>query len=192
LISAGLAGALTPAGKVGQVLLPSSVLDAATGGRAEAHVLPEIAGLRQAGLLVTSQEVAGPESKELLARQIGADWVDMEAAAVAAVAADHRLPFVVVKAISDECGFAMPPLQGCVDAQGRFLTGRFVRRVAVRPALWPALRRLAVNSRQAAGELCRVLSILLGTLQSPTEGSEEGFKVSERGFKVSEFQSFKV
>ena len=161
VVSAGLAGALTPAGKVGQVICPAVVICAGKAVPVEVASPPEIAGLRQAGTLVTASRVSGAEEKRSLARQYSADALDMEAAAVAEVAAAHGLAFMAVKAISDEYNFPMPNLDRFIDEQGRFQTGRFAFYIAFRPSMWRIVKKLASNSGQASRELCAALRVLI-------------------------------
>jgi hypothetical protein len=85
----------------------------------------------------------------------------MEAAAVADVARQARVPFFAVKAISDELEFPMPKMDQFVDAEGNFVTSRFVLHAALRPRLWPAVFQLARNSSRAAKALARVISALI-------------------------------
>src|SRR5208337_3475886 len=139
LVSAGIAGAVSPKLKVGDVGWAREVVDAGTGIR---H--------RTRGgdwLVVTAQAVAGPAEKNEFLRRYGADVVDMESAAVASVALDHGLEFAVVKAISEEADFVMPPLSRFVQDSGRFATGRFMGYVALRPHLWPLVSKLRADSR---------------------------------------------
>lgn len=153
LVSTGLAGALVPEMAVGRVLIPATVVNSRTGtlirtGHGE-------------GTLVTASGIAGPEGKRLLARQYSGLAVDMEAAAVAEVARTYKLGFSAIKAISDDSEFPVPDLERFVDANGRFLTGKFLAHVSPRPRLWRTVRQFAANSAQASQELCRVLLNLI-------------------------------
>jgi nucleoside phosphorylase len=163
LISAGVAGSLTPRWKVGDVIAPAAVVQFAAATPMPTALLPEIPGLQRGGTLVSAASVAGPEMKSRLARQYQADTVDMEAGFVAEVAAAHAIPFAAVKAISDEYDFVLPDLGRFAGPDGRFLTSRFVLYSMLRPRTWPAVSRLAFNSSKASQELCRVLRILLAT-----------------------------
>ena len=89
----------------------------------------------------------------MLADRWKADVVDMEAAAVAAVAQERGIEFVAVKAISDELDFEMPPVGQFVDGDGKFETVRFAVYVAMRPKWWSAVRQLNANSRMASVNL---------------------------------------
>lgn len=149
LISAGLAGALIYSLKVGSVIAPNVIVDAASGKEYRC----ETGG----GVLVTAGEVATSASKPKLVEQFHALAVDMEAARVAEVAEQAGISFRCVKAISDEAAFVMPPLNRFVDAEGRFRSGRFAAWVAVRPQWWATTLALMRNSNRAADALCEWL-----------------------------------
>jgi adenosylhomocysteine nucleosidase len=155
ICSAGFAGALDPALKVADILVPARVIDAGDSSSVET-------GSGQ-GILVTFGAVATPEQKVKLAKSFNAQAVDMEAAAVARAAAVRRVRFAAVKAISDEVGFMLPGMeartpdglsQGFVSPSGEFLTAKFARFIMLRPWTWAAALRLARNSKRAAFALC--------------------------------------
>ena len=112
-------------------------------------------------MLATSQDVSDAAEKQELRRKYGADVVDMEAAAVAQVARERGLEFAAVKSISDDAGFAMPPLMRFIDQNGKFSTGRFLLFVAFRPKWWPALRKMRANAALASANLCREVEHLI-------------------------------
>jgi adenosylhomocysteine nucleosidase len=154
VISAGFAGALDDSLKVGDVLEPRIVINAADGVRTEvAH---------GEGILVSCASVAGKEQKARLAKAYGAIVVDMEAAAVAQGAQARGVEFIALKAISDVAGFEMPGLDHFVSHDGTFRTARFACHVAVRPWLWGVAIALARNSSQASKALCAALESYLG------------------------------
>lgn len=153
VISAGLAGALDGSLGVGSVLTPATVVDMQTGVRYPA--------LRGSGVLLSASSVLGREGKQRLAGAFSAEAVDMEAAAVALVAAQHDCPFLAVKAISEDHAFAMPSFERFIDEQGRFHTARFVWSSLLRPASWPSVLRLGRNASRAGVELCRTLGHLI-------------------------------
>jgi len=143
--SAGFAGALDPALKVADILIPARVIDAGDSSSVET-------GTGQ-GILVTFGAVATPEQKVKLGKSFNAQAVDMEASAVARAAAARGVRFAAVKAISDEVGFALPGMNhrtGFIGPSGNFLTGKFARFIMIRPWTWAAALRLARNSKRAA------------------------------------------
>jgi len=152
LISAGIAGALTPRLKVGDVVRIREVMD----GAGRIYFDPQ-GGTET---LVTVSSVSGLAEKKALAEKTGATVVDMEASAVASVAQGYRKKFVAIKAISDELDFEMPPVGEFVSESGRFEAMRFAMFLATRPKWWAVTVRLGINSRTAAVNLSRELQHL--------------------------------
>jgi adenosylhomocysteine nucleosidase len=153
LISAGLVGALTPKLKVGDVVEVKEVVDAASGAKFETG--------HGDAVLVTGSAVSGPSEKPIQAEEWHADIVDMEGSAVAAVAKEHGVEFMSIKAISDELNFPIPPVSQFVNATGKFETLRFLAWVAIRPKWWSVVRRLNANSTLAAANLSQALGHLI-------------------------------
>jgi adenosylhomocysteine nucleosidase len=144
--SAGLAGALDPALKVGDVVRPRRVVNAGDGSSVSLD--------QGQGILVSFGSVASPEQKASLRESFGAQAVDMEGAAVALAAESRGAGFGVVKVISDEFDFRFPSMERFIDASGQFRQGRFAWFTALRPWLWPQVARLAANSNRASLALC--------------------------------------
>lgn len=163
VLSVGFAGALDASLHVGDVFLPSLVIDARDGSR--------IATGDQGGdgVLVTFMAVAGVEQKAKLAEAYRAKAVDMEAAAVLAAAQAHGIAFGVIKAISDECDFEMPATARFISPEGRFKTGSFVLFAVLRPWLWTRVAALARNSNRAG-------KVLGAHLAAYVERSRAGLK----------------
>ncbi len=146
LVSAGLAGALIRSLKVGSIVTPNVIVDAATG--------TEYRCSTGGGSIGGAEEVAGAEAKQRLVERFHALIVDMEAAGVARVAQQAGLGFRCAKSISDEADFVMPPLNRFVDADGKFQIGKFVGWAVFRPHYWVKIAALARNSRRATESLC--------------------------------------
>ena len=153
LMSCGLCGGLNDTLAVGEVLEIARVIDVTA-----AKSYPTAAGTVT---LLTVDRVLGVKEKLRLAEKYSAQAVDMEAAAVAEVAAASRLPFMAVKAISDQLDFPMPPMDRFINADGTFAAARFAMYAAVRPVQWHMLLRLALNSATAAENLCQHLRQLI-------------------------------
>ena len=149
VISTGFAGALDSGLEVGRMLTPHLVIDANDGSRTEVG--------SGSGVLVSFNAVADAEQKLKLGKAYRADAVDMEAASVARGASAHGIPFVTMKAISDEAGFEMPSLDKFIASDGQFQAGRFAIFAAVRPWLWPRVMRLRAHTQKASKALCRAL-----------------------------------
>jgi len=153
LIAAGLAGGLRAQWTLGRTMIARTVVDEATGRRFTTE--------SGEGTVVSSREIASLEKKRALAQRFDADLVDMEGAVVAEVAQAHGLPFMAVKAVSDDFDSELPPLQGFVDREGRFQSGRFLLHAAVHPRWWPMIARLKYRTDRAAEALAAVLTDLI-------------------------------
>jgi adenosylhomocysteine nucleosidase len=150
LMSAGLAGALIRSLKVGGIVVPSVVVDAANG--AEYRCDPE-EDVISGGVLVSASQVAGSKLKQELVERFHGLIVDMEAAGVARAAEECGVRFRCVKAVSDEFNFSMPPFGQFIDEQGKLQKAQFARWAALRPRHWPSTLRMGLNSRRAAQAL---------------------------------------
>jgi adenosylhomocysteine nucleosidase len=164
LISAGIAGGLTAKLKVGDVVRASEVVDGGSGARFSATGGESV--------IVTVSSVRGTLGKLMLVDRYSADVVDMEAAAVAALARVRGIEFMAIKAISDDLEFEMPPMARFVDGDGQFKTARFAAYVAMRPKWWSTVRQLAVNSRVASVNLSHALEHLIRVHVNNTEEEE--------------------
>lgn len=167
LISAGLAGALTPELHAGESIFPALVIDSRDGSRHETAIGSARLGNSPFArtVLVSSPGIASAEQKQKLGKAYGAHAVDMEGAAVARAAQVHGLPFIAIKSISDEVNFDLPEMTPFIK-NAQFQTARFALHIAVRPWLWIPVIRLARNTRIASENLCAWLreSVLTNTI----------------------------
>ena len=172
--SAGFAGALEPGLKVGEIIVPRRVLNAADGSSVDTGT--------GEGVLVSFNSVASPEQKAKLADSFGAQAVDMEAAAVAQAAQARGVRFAAVKAISDESNFALPAMDKFVAPAGKFLTWRFTLFVLVRPWMYKSVLTLARNSNRASHALCNWLARMNEdlTAAAEAENSSDSAEISNR------------
>jgi adenosylhomocysteine nucleosidase len=159
--SVGFAGALEPGLKVGEIIVPRRVVNAADGSSVETG-----AG---EGVLVSFNSVASPEQKAKLGASFGAQAVDMEAAAVAQAAQARSVRFGAVKAISDESNFPLPPMHNFIAPGGEFRTWRFAFFVLVRPWMYKTMLTLAHNTSRASHALCSRLGQMNENLISAAE-----------------------
>jgi len=153
VVSVGYAGALNATQRVGEVIMPSRVIDMHDGGITETH--------QGEGILLSVSNIAGVGQKATLAATYEASAVDMEAAAVACVARAHGLDFTAIKVISDEFDFALPAMDKFIDSNGQFRSVGFSFYAAVRPWLWPHVVQLARNSAKASSALCYKLAVFM-------------------------------
>jgi hypothetical protein len=149
IISAGLAGALSPALHVADIVQPATLTDGVDG-----LSIQTAAGGQ--GTLITAGSLAEETHKRSLARG-GALAVDMEAFAVADVARIHGVPFIAIKSISDDINFKLPPLGRFITPEGEFQTGRFVLWTMLRPWCWLTVIQLGRNTAAAVRTLTQAV-----------------------------------
>jgi len=172
LISFGIAGGLDAHLRPGTVVLADRVLDDRGGSwatdeewreRLYAQVRKNVRTV-EGTLTGSGHVVTTPLAKRQLEKKTGAVAVDMESDAVARVAEEAGLPFLVVRAISDPAWTTIPrvALKG-VDAAGRRQVWAVVRALARRPSDLPGLLRLRMDSGKAMKALGRVTAWTDGT-----------------------------
>lgn len=178
LISAGIAGGLTPDLKVGETIFPATIIDARDSSRHETAIqnAPISTTPLAKTIVVSSPEIAGAEQKQKLGKAYGAHAVDMEGASVARAAEAHGLPFIAIKTISDEMDFELPEMMPFFR-DGQFHTTAFVLHISLRPWTWLRVFRLARNTKIASENLCAWLresaltnTIVPGSRASGTAG----------------------
>ena len=100
------------------------------------------------------QDFRKSAAKQALFAATGAAGVDLESAAVARVAARHRLPFAVLRAVCDPAQLSLPPLAlVALDGEGRIGAARVLASLAARPWQIVALLRLARAAAAARAAL---------------------------------------
>lgn len=155
ILSVGYAGALKTTLKVAGLIEPQTIICAADD--------TEIINSNGTGTLVSAGAVAGADAKKMMAQKHGADAVDMEAYSVADVARIYAVPFRIIKVISDEVDFPMPPMGRFIDDLGRFHKASFALYSAMRPWTWSDVWKLARNSSHATSALCDRLQSEIST-----------------------------
>lgn len=171
LVSWGVAGGLDPRLRPGTLVLPAEVL----GPAGERY--PTSAAWRErerrtlaardpvCGGTILSQDtaIADPRTKQAAHRTSGAVAIDMESAAIAAVAASRGLPFLVVRAIVDTASDALPAAVVDASRDGRPDVRRLLAGLLRSPADLPALVGLAGRFRAARRALAAAASAGLAT-----------------------------
>ena len=157
VVSTGFAGALDPSLRIGDLFLATTIFG--DGRRYQgSRPLHCPADLRRGALLTVDRVVQSSEAKRRLARR-GAQAVDMEAASVAALAAEHRLPFYCLRAISDGADQDLPvDFNRALRADGTFSPWNLLAQAALRTDRWGELLGLWRDSRVAARSLADCLS----------------------------------
>jgi hopanoid-associated phosphorylase len=167
LVSFGIAGALDPSLKPGDLIIGSAVRTT-DGVRAPvdqkwlAHLNTHLTASRVADVVGSTQIAATAAQKAMLHRDTGAACVDQESHWVADAAHAHRLPFIVIRAIADRAGDNLPPavLVG-LDAQGNPRTGAVIGALLRNPVQLPGLIRVALQTNRALRSLLRGRAALL-------------------------------
>jgi adenosylhomocysteine nucleosidase len=174
VISVGWAGALGESLVCGRAYAVSGVIDMRTGERFAAEAAgnsvdgaprSQDRDLGHPGMwLVTSPRVADVAEKKRIAAAYDAGMVDMEAAAVARLAAIRGISFMCVKGVSDGFRENLPDFNRFISPQGKLEMSRLLFFVLPRIWHWPALIRMGENSKQASQA---IRELLLENLDEP-------------------------
>jgi nucleoside phosphorylase len=168
----GVAGALSPHLRNGVLFCPDHVLDD-DGRRYMADPAWRASLQRQfaspihmeGALLSVAAPLLTATAKTSAHQRRGALAVDMESAAVAAVAQERSLPFVALRAIVDECEDTIPEaLNGSVDAWGRPRPLNLIAALCRHPSLLGELPRLYSRMQSATQALRAVVAATGPTL----------------------------
>ena len=121
------------------------------------------------GLLTESSAVlTRPSEKLALAIKTGAMAVDMESAAIAAVAHEAGIPFVAIRAISDRADRTIPQsLLSAIDDFGKAGPSGLLNALARRPVDLCAWLGLARDFRAAHASLATVARLTGSNLLGP-------------------------
>jgi adenosylhomocysteine nucleosidase len=174
----GVAGALAADLRNGSLFCPERVLDeqgrdyavhAAWRTRLQQQLIATPRPLYTHGALLSVREPLLTTAAKTAARQrCQALAVDMESAAVAAVAHQRGLPFLVVRAIIDEVGDSIPAaLNDSVDAWGRPRAWGLIAALCRHPAVLAELPRLYSRMQRATLALRAVAKATGPTLGWP-------------------------
>lgn len=155
VFSLGWAGALKPEIAPGSAHNVAGVIDAKTGERFRCDA--------ESGdqWLVTAPAVADEEEKLRLARTYNAVLVDMEAAAIARLAAMRQIPFYCIKGVSDSLEARLPDFNRFISPTGQLETGPLLLYSMFHPWHWPALIQMGENSRKASQGIAELVLKLL-------------------------------
>jgi adenosylhomocysteine nucleosidase len=171
LVSWGSAGALIDTLAAGDLILPERVLGA-TGDGYQTHTgwrnrladaLMRDLPLSGGSLLESLVPIAHPDDKIALHSATEAVAVDMESAAIAAVARQADVPFMAIRAVADTATLILPRcISGSVDTQGRLSIPKLLSRAAFHPEEWQQLKRLGAAFKAADQTLRTVSERALG------------------------------
>ncbi|MBT3989066.1 MAG: phosphorylase [Rhodospirillaceae bacterium] len=168
LISFGVAGALSPKLKAGDLVLPRSVVD----GRGEilatdllyhkkltSHLSQRMA-LSDGNLYGSTALISDAIEKRRLHQTLGSVAVDIESLGIAKAAREQGCPFLIVRAISDTAEQNLPAAcLNAIDGGGEIQISKVLLDLAKNPTDLPDLIRLGNNSRKAFATLGRVAAL---------------------------------
>lgn len=164
LVSFGVAGSLAPGLRSGTLFCPSCVLDERSHdyqpdpawrvSLIRCLTAANLPLVKQGSLLSLPEPLLSVEAKGLMRERHQSLAVDMESAAIAIVAAEHRIPFIVLRAIVDEREDNVPAeLQSSIDAWGRPRSLRMLATLLRHPYLLMELPTLAARMSKATRAL---------------------------------------
>jgi len=164
IISAGFGGALDPTLRRNDLILAREVVNLEGRRFALDLAVPPEAGAQglKTGRLVTVDEIVRKASEKAeLRSKTGADVVDMETSAIAALCEERGVKFLSVRVISDEADVDLPPeILAIVGPTGGIRVGATIGALWKRPGSVKDLLGLRQHATEAAD---RLAAFLVGT-----------------------------
>jgi hopanoid-associated phosphorylase len=172
VISVGLAGALSPLLKVGEVVIADQVIQGRETWRCSetwrVALAARLAHAHQAAVAASDTIMESAEAKAKLYDDTGALAVDMESAVAGRFAAARNLPFAVLRVISDDAAHVLPPAAlVAMKPDGGIAIGRVLGSLLRHPLQVPGLIRTARTSNKAFKELLRCANLCSVGFSSP-------------------------
>ncbi|MGN6368071.1 MAG: phosphorylase family protein [Phycisphaerae bacterium] len=151
ILLAGLAGALSPTLRVGDVVIDGQcTLPPHPARNGRIHMAPQI--------------VSTAAAKQRLFSKTSCIAVDMESEIVRQFAHTRGVPFLHVRAISDAAGDALDPaLLRLVDDDGRPRIGRSLGLICRRPGMLPAMLRVQKATTLALANLSKTVNEIVAS-----------------------------
>ena len=152
IVSMGFCGALDDALSIGEVFVATAIQGA---GRRFPVCQPRSHAPYASGVLASIDHVAGSAVEKRILREDGASAVEMEAAGVAARAAEHDIPLFCVRSVTDLAGQTfVTDFNGALRSDGHFATIRILSSAFGNPGqAFPELIRLRGYCRTATRSL---------------------------------------
>lgn len=174
LLSFGICGALSPEFAVGSVVVGTDVVfqsERWSADEAWSNALIHACGAMKGTIVGSNSVVLTEDSKAALHQQTGAIAADMESHIVARLASERRLPFAVLRAVSDAAHNTLPPAAAFgLNKEGRIDYSAVLLSVLDEPSQWRALVRTARDTNMAMKALLRCLERLPAGLGCPYLG----------------------
>ncbi|CAN5151076.1 hypothetical protein BH11PLA2_BH11PLA2_40050 [soil metagenome] len=145
LILAGFGGALSPSLAVGDVIVAKDVI-AEDGTISQCHPVPDANGR----ILTVNRMIATVEEKKLLGTKHSAAVCDMESSVVAELCRRHGVPFLAVRAVSDDAKHSLSPTLDRIIVNGKVSAWQVLRAIVTEPTILRDFRRLARGTKRAA------------------------------------------
>ena len=160
VISIGLAGALSPLLKVGDVVIADEIVTGAERFQCQegwrVRLASRLAFAHRGSLFGSDVIIEQPQTKAGLHQATGALAVDMESQVAARFAVSRSLPLAGLRVISDDAGHVLPPAAlVAMKPDGGIALGRVLLSLLRKPAQIPALVHTARTSNKAFAELLR-------------------------------------
>jgi adenosylhomocysteine nucleosidase len=179
-ISIGLSGALSPDIGTGDVVVGECVKTASSGGFGEYRCDPGLLDIAAGAftedempkigpLLAVEKVIVASKDKKKLAGAYNCLAVDMESAGAARAAKKAGVPFIAVRAISDELDEDLPVDFNRFTVEGRMDWPCFAFYVATHPGTIGPLIRLGRSSNLAVANLTAILDKVLSGLRASPE-----------------------
>lgn len=167
VISAGFAGALNPELQRNDLALPEEVLDSE--GRRFPVGRPESlgSGVRHVAgrLLTVDRLILESAEKADLHRTTGADLVDLESSAVAALCAERLVRFLSIRIVSDDARTDLPrEVASLLTKSGTYRIGAAIRAIWSRPSSVKDFWTLHEHALEAADRLARFIARCMAQL----------------------------
>lgn len=166
LIVAGLAGALSPVHRVGDVLAARHICRDGEQRAADPHLVA-LAGSCGAAIVerfVTSDRIAGTAAAKRALAEAG-DSIDMESFEVVDAAQRRGIAALALRVIGDAAADDLPlDVEAAITPDGSVSALTLAGSTIARPWRWPRLIRFAIEQRRALGALSVVLDALTASL----------------------------
>jgi adenosylhomocysteine nucleosidase len=164
VISIGLAGALSPHLKVGDVVIAEKIMTGAENWDCHAgwrnRLVSHLPDAHQGTLFGSDVIIDRADTKSGLYDATGALAVDMESQIAARFAQYRNLPLAGLRIISDDATHVLPPAAlVAMKPDGGIAIGRVLGSLLRKPNQVPALIRTARASNKAFAELLRCLNL---------------------------------
>ena len=167
VLSFGIAGGLDPELRPGDIVVGNAVIYGRERFKADEIWRQRLAtslhgaGVRMGEIAASDVPVGSRELKAALRQATGAVAVDMESHVAGRLAAQHKLPFAVLRVVGDDAYRSLPPAAvaglasgGTIDIQG------VLKSLLRQPSQLPQLLRVSVDTNKAMASLLRCNRLL--------------------------------